>query len=282
MIIRHDVDPSLYIAAPDQFPAVVVVDGHYEAIAIPYDNIDRLLKPSLLPTIQTEPQQLLCSDGMATLIRPDWLLTTAQVAQQLSLESVVNIAQVAYPIQQIVIHPHFRAEPATSLNPSHCEQVAHDIALLQLQRPVQGVTPVPLYGDSDEQQKMVTLAGWGDFGTGLIGPDCVDKQLRVATNQVEKADEQWLMMRFDAPPAGTLYEGIAGPGDSGGPALVSISAQDSEGLAHSQQGFAIAGIRSGQDSGGAAQSLGEGYYGVWDYYTRVSCYFDWITTATQS
>jgi hypothetical protein len=141
---------------------------------------------------------------------------------------------------------------------------------------------VPLYGDRDEQGKVVALAGWGDFGTGLIGPDCVDGKLRVATNQIEKTDEQWLMMCFDAPPAGMPCEGIAGPGDSGGPALVAISVQDSEGLAQSQQGFAIAGIRSGQDSGGAAQSLGEGYYGVWDYYTRVSCYLEWITAITES
>jgi hypothetical protein len=28
--------------------------------------------------------------------------------------------------------------------------------------------------------------------------------------------------------------------------------------------------------------LGEGYYGVWDYYTRVSAYLDWIESVVQS
>ena len=66
-------------------------------------------------------------------------------------------------------------------------------------------------------------------------------------------------MDSGAPPAGSEMEGVGGPGDSGGPALVEESGR-----------YFVAGISS------ASMNGRPGTYGVTDVYTRVSSYVDWI------
>ncbi|MEL7354390.1 MAG: trypsin-like serine protease [Cyanobacteria bacterium J06560_5] len=260
MIIRHDVDPALYRVDPAQFPAVIAIDSVQEELPIAYDNIDRMLKPSLIPEAQMTPEICDRTDGMGTLISPTWILTAAHVATELSPESTLKFLAAPYAIQQIVIHPDFVNWGDDNWGDSH--QVAqNDIALIALTKPVRNVEPISLYSKTDELKKSMTFLGSGDFGNGLIGPDSVDAKLRQATNRVEEMNDEWLVFKFDAPPEGTDLEGISGPGDSGGPALLPVD-----------DGWAIAGISAGQDS----QGLGEGYYGVWEYYTRVSQYLDWI------
>lgn len=253
MIIRHDIDPALYLAHSAQFPAIVPVCSALEEVLIVYDDIDQLLRPSLIPAVLAPDVYTRC-DAMGTLIQPNWVLSAAHVAIELSLENEIEFAGTVYGIEQLVLHPDFH-------NCEDISNVQNDIALIQLQQPVTGISPLPLYGRTDELQKTVTLVGQGDFGTGLIGPDQVDGKKRVATNRIEKVDNQWLIFKFDAPPDATDLEGISGPGDGGSPALLKTD-----------QGWAIAGVRAGQYSA----RLGEGYYGVHEYYSRISHYLDWI------
>lgn len=261
MIIRHDVNPDLYLADPAQFPAVVAVDKFQEEIPIAYDNIDRVLKPSLIPEIQMAPEICDRTDGMGTLIHPYWILTAAHVAIGMSSENEIEFADGTYAIEQIVVHPNFR-------NWSEAVALAkNDIALIKLVRPVEAIAPILLCQQKNELTEIVTFLGSGDFGNGSIGPDSVDARLRKATNRVEAVDQEWLVFKFDAPPNGTALEGISGPGDSGGPALIAVGEE-----------WAIAGISSGQDSG----TLGEGRYGVLEYYTRVSQYIGWIESVIGS
>ena len=262
MIVRHDIDPQLYLVEPTQFPAVVAVASCEEEMPIAYDNIDRMLKPSLIPESQMLPEVCNRTDGMGSLIAPHWMLTAAHVAAEMPLANEIELAGETYIIEQMVIHPDFRNWNETG------DRAVNDIALLKLDRAVENVAPLLLYRPMDELGKTVTFVGSGDFGNGLIGPDSVDAKLRKATNRVELADRDWLTFRFDAPPETTALEGISGPGDRGGPALLPVA----------EHQWAIAGISAGQNSG----QPGEGYYGVVEYYTRVSQYIDWIDAITHA
>ena len=90
---------------------------------------------------------------------------------------------------------------------------------------------------------------------GLIGVAGNDGQLRAATNRIETTSKFWLTFLFDHPdsnaPGLTQYEGISGPGDSGGPAFIM----------HGDTVF-IAGISSWQNN--RATNGVEGLYGVTD------------------
>ncbi|MEL6470946.1 MAG: trypsin-like serine protease [Cyanobacteria bacterium J06623_4] len=261
MIIRHDIQPDRYLVEQEQFPAVVAVDSFQEEVMVAYDKIDELLKPSLIPQARPAPEFYTRFDGMGMLIQPSWILTAAHVATALSLDKTIEFLEISYALENVVLHPGFQ-----DFGPNDAFAV-HDIALIQLKQPVEGVAPLPLYSQTDELEKIVTFVGRGDYGNGLTGPDRVDGALRMATNRIERVDEQWLVFKFDAPPDCTDLEGISGPGDSGGPALL-----------HSEGRWAIAGISSGQEDHG----LGEGYYGVTEYYTRVSQYLDWIDSVTSA
>ena len=263
MIIRHDIDPTLYLVAPEDFPAVFAVDSFEQEVQIAYDQIDELLKPSLLPSVQPEPEVFTRYDGMGMLIAPEWILSAGHVATELSVENDIEIAGEPHAVKKIFLHPGFRNYGEAG------EMAENDIALIHLKTSVEQVSPLPLYTSRDELGKTVTFVGRGDFGNGLIGPDSVDGKMRIATNRIEKTDDQWLLFEFDAPPNCTEIEGISGPGDSGGPALIMTDA-----------GWAIAGISSGNDD--TEQKLGEGHYGTWEYYTRVSFQLDWIQSVLQT
>ncbi len=135
------------------------------------------------------------------------------------------------------------------------------MALLRLDRPAEAVDPIPPYVQKDEMGKVVTFVGRGDTGTGLTGPVTSDHKLRAATNRVERVEDDMLVFRFDAPsdPNVTPLEGISGPGDSGGPALI-----------ETVDGLRLAGLSVAQSG------RPKGQYGVWEFYTRVSAELTWI------
>ncbi|MEL6494168.1 MAG: trypsin-like serine protease [Cyanobacteria bacterium J06623_7] len=248
MIIRHDIDPVCYLKDGKQFPAIVQVNNHQEG-------------------------EILICDGMGILIHEEWILTAAHVARTSdpALDSIL-IADWQYSIKQIVLHPQWQ-------NADVIESVKNDIALIQLNRPVADVLPLTLYSQNDETGKDIVFVGWGDFGNGLAGVEGADGRFRMATNIVEKVDEQWLVFCFDEPPNTTEMEGISGPGDSGGPALL-----------ETETGWQIAGISSTQCSAAEYSQQEnwqekegkEGIYGVWEYYTRVSQYLEWINSIISS
>jgi Trypsin len=188
--------------------------------------------------------------GAGTLIAPDWVLTAAHVAQLMKSNHVVRIAGEEYAVAKTVIYPGGGGGK-------------DDLALLQLARPVKDVTPIPLYEGRDEAERVVTFVGRGHSGDGTTGPNVRDRKLRAATNRIQSVREKFLIFLFDEPPRGEDLEGISGPGDSGGPALLTIDGKTS-----------VAGISSGQDSRAAGGR--EGLYGVTEYYVRVSSYVDWI------
>jgi secreted trypsin-like serine protease len=189
----------------------------------------------------------------STLIDPHWLLTAAHVAVEISpYTSFAMINGRRHTIDRIVIHPDYFKPRG---------QGRRDIALLRLATPVQGVEPVQLFRSQDEIGHIVTFFGRGQTGNGQTGPTGEDGKMRGATNRLEQADDTSVSFVFDRPENATDLEGISGPGDSGGPALVKVNGK-----------WAILGISSGNRGAGK----GPCRYDTTEIYARVSTAADWI------
>jgi hypothetical protein len=192
-------------------------------------------------------------DGGCALIAPTWALTAAHVAAGLSADSIVRFAHRDYAVKRTIIHPEgaVRAGAPPEV----------DLALLELSTPVTGVTPFGLYRDRDELGQVLVIVGTGDFARAGMPWIRADGRRRAVTNRVDDAGPRRLFLKFDMGDAATEFEGIGGPGDSGGPAVIE------------RRGTRlVAGISSG--------SMGKpGQYGATDVFTRVSSYIEWIETS---
>jgi hypothetical protein len=228
-------------------------------VIIRHDRSDRqsLVDPCKWPAITS----FFRGPGAASLIAPTWLLTAAHVARHIPTDHRlrVELREKRYAIARVIPHPAWHETWEDEDEDTIGDTV--DLALVELEAPVEGVRPFPLYTRSDETGQEVILLGAGQYGNGLEGARGSDRQLRQVTNIVDDSDDYWLKCRFDAPPAGTSLEGVCGGGDSGGPALIRA---DSELL--------LAGVSSWQHQGGKPLGL----YGCIEHYARVSRYVDWI------
>lgn len=233
IVIRHDIPDAAYLARESDFPALFGLyrtkAGHKECIA--------------------------------TVISARWAATAAHCAREKRLLEAavsggkgfsVEIAGRAALIDKVIHHPG----TGTGRAP--------DIALLRFASPISHVAPIPLYRGRDEQGQVVAMPGWGGTGNGATALGVEDGLFRVAENIVDGADDGRIWWKFDAPgpqSKALTLEGISGPGDSGGPALVKTP-----------QGWALAGISSAQDTMGGP----EGLYGVEEFFVRVSEFTGWI------
>ena len=227
IIIRHDIPDERYVEFAESLPVTAAV-----------------LKYS-----QT--------DLAGTLIAPDWVLSAAHVAEHFSPgDQLVTMDGDSVAIASIVIHQDW-----------YQNGWPEDIALIQLREPLSHLPTVDFYKGDQEKGQIVILIGNGDFGTGLTGPESNDGKIRAATNRVDNATAKYLTWVFDNPESNpekaTELEGISGPGDSSGPALIQVG-----------DTYQIVGVSSGQNT--SATGGLEGRYGVTEYYTRVSAYSDWI------
>jgi len=190
-------------------------------------------------------------DGTGTLVAPRFVLTAAHVATGRGGATAVVFGDQSYRVVRAIVHPEGRAS-------SDDQPPEVDLALLELEKDAGSIEPFGLYRGRDERGRQAILVGLGDFGPAGRPLVRSDRRRRAATNEVSDAGPLRLFLRFDAPPAGTDLEGVSGPGDSGGPALLE---QDGRIL--------VAGVSS-------ASSGPPGRYGLTDVCTRVSTYADWI------
>ncbi len=197
------------------------------------------------------------TNGCGTLIHESWVLTAAHVARQIKPGHAITIGGEDYAVARTIPHPEFEGP-----------QSMHDIALVQLETPVEGVEPLGLYHDRDETEHLVYFVGTGDFGNGKRGPTGFDAKNRAATNRITEANDLHLIMRFDAPDEEGVeaLEGVPGPGDSGNAIMIKRGGA-----------YLVAGVSFGADHPNGA---GPGRYGTLDYAVRVSSMIDWIRDET--
>jgi secreted trypsin-like serine protease len=236
IVIRHDIPDAAYLARESEFPALFALyrtrAGHRDCIA--------------------------------TVISERFAITAAHCTENARLTAAaspggagyaVDISGVPNRVLEVVRHP------------ARANGAAPDFALLRLADPVRHVAPIPLHRDSQETGRIVLIPGWGGFGNGETGLGAPDGRFRVAENRIDSAEDGRLLWTFDAPSTGKALtlEGISGPGDSGGPALI-----------RTPSGLEIAGVSSAQRTGDGP----EGVYGVTEVFVRVSDYAAWISDRT--
>ncbi|HEY3381302.1 MAG TPA: trypsin-like serine protease [Vicinamibacterales bacterium] len=231
---------------------VVLMSPSAAAIVIRHDKADA---DALRLGAKFEAVGRVLPDGGCTLIAPTWVATAAHVAASVSPGGRVQFGDRTYAVKRTVIHPDGTG-PAG-------QPPEVDLALLELAEPVASVAPIEPYRQRNEMGQSIFIVGYGDFGNPRIGLKRGDGRRRAVTNLVDDAGPRRIFMRFDEPPKGTEFEGVGGPGDSGGPALLGAGGR-----------YYLAGVSSASMDGKPGQ------YGITDVYTRVSSFVSWIDSIT--
>ena len=238
IVIRHDLPDARYQVSPAEFPAVAFLPG----------------------------------EGHGTLIAKRWVLTAAHAITWRPMREI-TLNGVSLAVAKVIVHPGYKAAPKEMQSGDAAPLMrfmaaSDDIALIQLQRPVDTITPIAIYRGSDEVGQIAKIVGRGATGNGVVGQYSHSPHsgaLRRAYSRIISADERWLGLRFDAPPNTVDLEGMPADGDSGAPVLIQVGGT-----------WQLAGVASRKYAIGKLSEFRCCTYGQITYQVRVSRYAAWI------
>ncbi|MFL9585252.1 S1 family peptidase [Stenotrophomonas sp. AB1(2024)] len=243
VVIRSDVDDSKYRIAQSEFPALADMPG----------------------------------EGHGVLIARKWVVTAAHAAPMEGMDAEISVNGKGYKVARVIVHPGYKRMPDAlgqealkTGDPSRIHAFlagSDDMALIELETPVEQITPVALYRGSDEVTEVAMFVGKGATGNGIEGqsPNAPHRGvMRRAYNSITGADDRYVWYRFDPPAQGLPLEGVLGSGDSGGPLVV-----------HRQGAWQLIGLGS-WITAVPEHALEAGFYGQMVYNVRISRYVTWI------
>lgn len=174
--------------------------------------------------------------GEGVLIAPRWILTAPAVASALKPATKIAIAGREHEIESVV--------------PSS------DLALVLLREAVTGVEPTPVYRDSDESGKGLTIVGHGP--SGAIGRNATvnDGKARAGLNTIDGVTSGALQVGIKSGDDASDLQGALTSAELGAPAY----------LITNDERIHVAGIARSAD-------------GKVEIYTRVSARIAWIEAA---
>lgn len=167
-VIRHDAPPGQYVQLANRF-----------------DNVGSVWSGDSASGVG--------ESGSGTLIASDWVLTAAHVVEGDTTRFVLD--NQSYDAHEVVIHPEWDG------------RVFHgyDLAMVRLDRGVQGITPASYDTQLDPLGQVATFVGYGQTGNGLTGRTGDGGRLNVGQNTLDAVgpdfffllDDSLLMADFD-------------------------------------------------------------------------------------
>ena len=248
--------------------AALLAAGHVYAVVIRADVSDEryLANEGALPALVDLP-----GEGHGVLIDRKWVVTVAHATQGYTLDHVM-IGGRSRTVAELIVHPEFHKPESAMIGDAAPLMTAFgamkDIALIRLSEPVDDVTPIALYRQSDEAGQVVTIYGKGATGNGVTGQVRGSPHrgaLRRAENRITSAHDQWIDYRLDCDASALPLEGSIGDGDSGGPVLIRKGDR-----------WVLAGLGDWKHWRGDLSAFHAGVCGQDFSNTRISWYANWI------